>query len=372
MSYLRRTWAEIDSSALIHNFNKIKSMTDAKIFSVVKANAYGHSVELVAPILDKAGTDYFAVSNIEEAKELIRKCGITKPILVLGYTPPEMAAELSAYKITQAVYSYEFAEKLQEYAEKADVFVRIHIKLDTGMGRLGFDFRENGFRNIEEVKKLKAFNRLTTWGVFTHFSCADTNPEYTQEQYNRFIEAVNVLEENGFSFKVKHCCNSAGVLNHKEMHLDAVRPGIILYGLTPDSSMDISKDFKPVMTFKSVVSLVKNVKAGETVSYGNTHTFERDSKIATVTAGYADGVLRLLSNRGRVMVCGKYANIVGRICMDQFCIDVTDIDDVKIGDVVTLFGEGLPVEEFAANADTINYEVVCGLTKRVPKVLIED
>ena len=371
MNYLRRTWAEIDASALVHNFGKIRSLTDAKIFSVVKANAYGHSVELVAPILDRAGTDYFAVSNLEEAKEL-RALGINKPILILGYTPPEKADELSEYSLIQTVYSLAFAKELNSYAKKADTVISTHLKLDTGMCRLGFNFRNEGFSDIEEVIKLKELENLSFEGVFTHFAAADINTKFTNEQYTRFISAVECLEENGFSFKVKHCCNSAAFINHKELHLDAVRPGIILYGLTPDTAMDLGEAFKPVMSFKSVVSFVKDVKAGDTVSYGNTYTFKRDSKIATVTAGYADGVPRLLSNKGRVMVGGKYANIVGRICMDQFCIDVTDIDDVKIGDVVTLFGEGLPVEEFARNADTINYEIVCSLTKRVPKVLIED
>lgn len=371
MNYLRRTWAEINSSALIHNFNKIRSLTNAKIFSVIKANAYGHSVELVAPVLDKAGTDYFAVSNLEEAKE-IRALGIKKPVLILGYTPPERAYELEEYNLIQTVFSVEFAEKLNDCAKQAGVIIHTHLKLDTGMGRLGFVFRNEGFESLEEIKKLKELKNLTIDGVFTHFASADVNTKFTNEQYNRFVLAVKCLEESGFTFKLKHCCNSAGVLNHKEMHLDAVRPGIILYGLTPDTSMDLGEDFLPVMSFKSVVSLVKNVKAGETVSYGQTYTFERDSKIATVTAGYADGVCRLLSNKGRVMVGGKYASIVGRICMDQFCIDVTDIEGIKSGDVVTLFGDGLPVEEFAANADTINYEVVCGLTKRVPKVLVED
>ncbi len=369
MNYLRRTWAEIDISALIHNFSTIRSMTNAKIFSVVKANAYGHSIELIATALDKAGTDYFAVSNIEEAKEL-RSLGIKKPILILGYTPPEKAEELREYRLSQTVFSYSYAKKLNEYAEKADVFVRIHLKLDTGMGRLGFDFRSDEFTAVKEVKGLDAFNHLTVEGVFTHFPVADTDAEYTINQYNRFIKAVELLEAEGFSFKIKHCCNSAATLNHKNMHLDAIRPGIILYGLTPDVGMNIKVDLQPVMSFKSVVSLVKHVKAGESVSYGQTYTFKKDSKIATVTAGYADGVVRLLSNRGRVRINGQYANIVGRICMDQFCIDVSDIKDVKEGDVVTLFGKGLPVEEFAKNAETINYEVVCGLTKRVPRIPI--
>lgn len=371
MNYLHRAWAEIDLDALLHNFRIIKNSTTAKIFSVVKADAYGHSVKAVAPVLDKAGTDYFAVSNIEEAKEL-RWLGIQKPILILGYTPPEMAEELREYRFSQTVFSLEYAKKLHDYAAKADVFVRVHLKLDTGMGRIGFNFRDDGFSDLEEVKTLKELNHLTFEGVFTHFAVADTDPEYTKAQFKRFISSVKALEESGFSFFIKHCCNSAALINHKEMHLVAVRPGIILYGLTPDESMSIGDNFRPVMTFKSVVSLVKNVKAGETVSYGKTYTFKQDSKIATVTAGYADGLPRLLSNNGFVLIKGQKAPIVGRICMDQFCCDVTDIEEVSEGDTVILFGKDLPVEEVAKNAQTINYEIVCGLSKRVPRIYIKD
>lgn len=371
MKYLHRTWAEINLDALVHNFKLIRSKTDAKIFSVVKANAYGHSVDIVAPALDEAGTDYFAVSNLDEAKEL-RALGIKKPILILGYTPPTCAKELSDFDLIQTVFSYEFADKLNENAAASGVTVNTHIKLDTGMGRIGFDFRSEGFNELVDVRRLLRFKSLNFEGVFTHFPTSDSDEIYTKKQYERFISAIEYLENEGFNFKIKHCCNSAAFLNFKEMHLDAVRPGIILYGLTPSEDMNIDKDFLPVMSFKSVVSMVKRVSAGETVSYGRSHTFQNNAKVATVTAGYADGVLRLLSNKGRVLINGKSAPIVGRICMDQFCVDVTDIDDVKEGDTVTLFGEGLPVEEFAKNADTINYEIVCGLSKRVPRIYIKN
>ena len=371
MNYLHRTWAEINLDALVHNFKLIKSMTDAKIFSVVKANAYGHSVDIVAPALDAAGTDCFAVSNLEEAKEL-RSLNIKKPILILGYTPPTHAKELYQYDLIQTVYSYEFAEKLNNNASENGVVVKTHIKLDTGMGRIGFDFRDGGFKELATTRELLKFKNLAFEGVFTHFPVADTDKDYTKNQYERFLSATKYLEESGFNFKVKHCCNSAAFLNFSNMHLDAVRPGIKLFGLTPSEDIDFDKQFLPVMSFKSVVSQVKTVFAGETVSYGRTHTAQKETKVATITAGYADGVLRLLSNRGRVLINGQYANIVGRICMDQFCVDVTDINDVKEGDIVTLFGDGLPVEEFAKNADTINYEVVCGLSKRVPRIYIKD
>ena len=371
MNYLHRTWAEINLDALVHNFKLIKSMTDAKIFSVVKANAYGHSVDIVAPALDAAGTDYFAVSNLEEAKEL-RLLNIKKPILILGYTPPTHAKELYEYDLIQTVYSYEFAEKLNNNALQNGVVVRTHIKLDTGMGRIGFDFRDDGFKELTMVRRLLRFKNLAFEGIFTHFPVADTDEDYTKDQYERFLSATEYLEESGFDFKLKHCCNSAAFLNFKNMHLNAVRPGIILFGLTPSEDIVISNEFLPVMSFKSVVSQVKTVFTGETVSYGRTHIAQKNTKVATVTAGYGDGVLRLLSNRGRVLINGQYAKIVGRICMDQFCVDVTDIDDIKEGDTVTLFGGGLPVEECARNADTINYEVVCGLSKRVPRINIKD
>lgn len=374
MNYLRRAWAEINLDALVHNLNTIKSITDAKIFSVVKADAYGHSAETVAKVLDEAGSDFFAVSNIEEAKKL-RASGILKPILILGYTPPVLAEELTRYDLTQTVFSYAFAEKLNDFAAKAGVTVKAHIKLDTGMGRIGFDFRDEGFNELVDARRLINFKNLYFEGIFTHFPVADSasteDVAYTKESFRRFVSAIDYLQKEGFNFKLKHCCNSAATLNYKEMHLDAVRPGIILYGLTPDKDMDIGKNFIPVMTFKSVVSMVKHVSAGETVNYGRSYTFAGNAKVATVSAGYADGVMRLLSNKGRVLINGKYANIVGRICMDQFCIDVTEID-VKEGDVVTIFGEGLPTEEQAEKCNTINYELVCGIAERVPRVFIKN
>lgn len=374
MNCLRRAWAEINLDALVHNFRIIKSMTDAKIFSVVKADAYGHSAKNVAKVLDEAGSDFFAVSNIEEAKEL-RASGITKPILVLGYTPPSLAKELADYNITQTVFSYEFAYKLNESAKNANVTIKTHIKLDTGMGRIGFDFRDEGFKELVETRRLINFKNLDFEGIFTHFPVADSSaPEdiaYTKDSFKRFTSAIDYLENEGFSFNVKHCCNSAATLNYKEMHLDAVRPGIILYGLKPDKDMAIDGEFLPVMTFKAVVSMVKHLSAGETVNYGRSYAFEKNARVATVSAGYADGVVRLLSNNSRVLINGKYANIVGRICMDQFCIDVTDID-VKEGDVVTIFGKGIAAEEQAEKAQTISYELVCSVTTRVPRIFFKN
>ncbi len=375
MNYLHRAWAEIDLDALQQNFRYIRSKTDAKIFSVVKANAYGHSVYMIAKLLDEEGTDYFAVSNIDEAKEL-REIGIKKPILILGYTPPFLAAELAEKDITQAVFSLDYAKKLSNFAEKNGVTVKAHIKLDTGMGRIGFDFRTDKMPGLAEAKEALKRKGLSFSGVFTHFPAADSYAEpdthFTNEQYGRFLNAIENLENAGFSFEIKHCCNSAATLLSPEKHLDAIRPGIILYGLTPSVEVEIDKAFTPVMTFKAAVSMVKTVDEGETVSYGRTFAAKKQMKLATVTAGYADGLPRLLSGRGEVLIHGKRAPIVGRICMDQFCCDVSDIEGVAEGDTVILFGKDLPVEEMAKNADTINYEIVCGLSKRVPRIYIKD
>ena len=371
MSYLHRAWADVDLSALVHNFGVIKGLTKSKIFSVVKANAYGHSAPVVAKFLDSCGTDFFAVSNIDEAKEL-RDNGIEKPILILGYTPHFLAKELYEMDIIQAVFSLEYAEKLNESAKNASVTVKAHLKLDTGMGRIGFDCRNDALEGLCDAEKALSLQNLDFEGVFTHFPVADSkekpDEDFTRAEFDRFMKAVGLLEAKGHKFALRHCCNSAATLLYPEMHLDAVRPGVILYGLTPDQNLAIPDSFKPVMTFKSAVSMVKTLREGETVNYGRTFSAEKPMVIATVSAGYADGLPRLLSNSGVVLIKGQRAPIVGRICMDQFCADVSRIEGVSEGDEVILFGEGLPVEEMARAAGTINYEIVCGISKRVPRV----
>lgn len=373
MNYLHRAWAEIDLDALVHNFKLVRSLTDAKIFSVVKANAYGHAVPLIAKALDRAGTDYFAVSNIDEAKEL-RGLGIKKPVLILGYTPPFLAEELHGGDIIQTVYSAEYAEKLNTFAEKSGLVIKAHMKLDTGMGRIGFDCRTEELCGICDAKRALGLKNLAFEGVFTHFPVADSyetaDKAFTDEQFDRFMKAISLLEADGFSFELKHCCNSAATLLSKDKHLDAVRPGIILYGLTPSVDIELTAPFRPVMTFKATVSMVKEVAAEQTISYGRTYKTPKPIRLATVTAGYADGFPRLLSSNGCVLIRGKKAPIVGRICMDQFCCDVSHIEGATEGDQVILFGEGLPVEEMAKNAETINYEIVCGLSKRVPRIYL--
>lgn len=366
MDNLHRTWAEIDLAALAGNLAAIQRYSGKKVYAVIKADAYGHGAVEAARTLDRCGVYGFAVSNIAEAEEL-RTAGLKQPVLILGYTPVEYAHSLAEQNIDQCVYSLEYAAALSAATEKT---LRVHLKLDTGMGRIGFDCRSDSLPGLEEAKQVLSLPNLDVCGVFMHFAAADTPEEkgFTDAQYSRFCKAVAALEETGHKFEIKHCSNSAGVLTLGEDVSDAVRSGITLYGLTPDTSMALPADFRPVMSLYSTVSMVKTVADGESVSYGRTYRAEGERTIATVSAGYADGVPRLLSNRGSVLIRGKRAPIVGRVCMDQFCVDVTDIEGVKMGDTVTIFGPGLSVDEVAKAAETIHYEVVCGISKRVPRV----
>ena len=339
--------------------------------AVVKADAYGHSARFAAPVLQENGADYFAVSNIEEAITL-RGCGITKPILILGYTPVSMASQLFFNDIIQAVFSPEYARDLSKAAVKENLKIKIHIKLDTGMGRIGFDCRDEDLNGIEDAISAARLPGFVFEGIFTHFSVSDRTPDeedgFTDIQYNRFSTAVNRFEKAGLKPKFTHCCNSAAFCLDNDKHMDICRPGIILYGLTPSASLTLKEDFIPVMTLKSVVSMVKDIKKGDTVNYGRTFKADRKMRIATITAGYADGYPRALSNKGYVIIKGKKAPIIGRICMDQLSVDVSHIPQVSQGDEVILFGKDLPVEELANICGTINYEIVCGISPRVPRI----
>ncbi|MBQ2759499.1 MAG: alanine racemase [Clostridia bacterium] len=370
MEPLRRAWAEIDLDALVNNFNIIKNTTNQKIYAVVKADAYGHGAIQISRALQRAGVFGFAVSNLLEAEEL-RFAGIDKPILILGYTPVDCAKRLALNNISQCVMSYDYAEQLNFYAKKADVTVTTHLKLDTGMGRIGLDFRNEEDFAFEEAERIFALRNLNTEGVFMHFAVADSEDEddkkFTSQQYKRFLSAVSQLEKK-HPFQIKHCSNSAALLNGIENQETAVRAGIILYGLSPSDNLPVPHGIKPVMSFHSVVSMIKDIEQNETVSYGRTYTAPSQRCIATIPAGYADGMPRLLSNKGYVIIKGKKAPIIGRICMDQFCVDITDIEDVSLGDEVIIFGDGLSVDVLAEIAQTINYEIICGISKRIPRI----
>ena len=367
MRHLGRAWAEIDLGAIAENYNTACRLANTQIIPIVKADAYGHGAVKVAQILNEKSVGLFAVSNLDEAVEL-RRAGISSDILILGYTPSFDVKDLAQNNIIQTVYSSEYANQLNDFAVKENVKIKTHIKLDTGMGRLGFNCK----KELPDVRAVLNLKNLENQGIFTHFASADSYDKndvaYTQEQYNSFYAAIKTLENDGFSFKMKHCSNSAAFITQNETKMDAIRGGIILYGISPSKEIPLPEGFTPAMSFYSVVSMVKEVEKDEYLSYGRTYKTEAPRKIATVSAGYSDGVPRLLSNKGSVLVNGKRANIVGRICMDQFLIDVTDIPDVKLGDVVTIFGKDLSVHEVADNAQTISYEIICGVSKRVPRI----
>lgn len=378
---MKRTWAEIDLDAALHNFTVIKNQAGRSgVMAVVKADACGHGARVLSRLYEDNGADAFAVSNLEEGVQL-RRWGISKPILVLGYTPPEEAWTLAAENIAQALFSAEYAERLSRFASEAGVTVRVHIKVDTGMGRLGFDCRreEHIAASAQKAAQAVRLPGLTAEGIFTHFASADRDGDpddsFTAGQYARFRAAAEAVEAAGVPLPYKHCCNSAGLMLHPDMGLDLVRPGIILHGLTPSPGLPFMDRFKPTLSLKSTVSFVKPLEAGDTVSYGRTYKAERPMTAATVAIGYADGYPRLLSGRGRVLLRGRSAPIIGRVCMDQLVVDVTAIPGVKEGDVVTLIGrdgaERLPAEEIAGLAGTINYETMCNISRRVPRVYLK-
>ena len=379
---LRRTWAEIDLDALARDFRAVRQAANAqaKVCCVVKADAYGHGAVRMAREFEELGADWFAVSNLEEALQL-RLGQIQKPVLVLGYTPPEEAAALAKYHISQCVYSLEYAKELSHYAVESGVTVKIHVKIDTGMSRLGFYYQDisRDEATVQEVKAACTLPGLYPEGIFTHFAVSDEGKEgdaFTMRQFGCFKEMIESLLREDVSFEVRHCANSAAVFDYPLSHLDMVRAGIVIYGLYPSGELRSRPALEPVLSLKSVVSHVKTVKPGATIGYGRKFTADREMKVATVPVGYADGYPRILSTKSaQVLIGGKRCTILGRICMDQLMADVSDLPEVQVGDTVTLIGrdgqEAISADELASLEGSINYEVVCGLSKRVPRVYLK-
>lgn len=376
MNHYYRVYAAIDLDAVCHNISEIKKLVgpDTKIMPVIKADGYGHGAVPVAKALNKIGVDGFAVAIIEEGIAL-RKQGITKPILILGYTSEYQYASLIQHEIEQTVFSYEMAEAISKFAVTMKKEARIHIKVDTGMNRIGFKPTEESVGQVQRIQKLP---NIKIQGIFTHFACADeedkTSARYQKELFDQFVSKI---EEKGIEIPVKHVSNSAAIMDLRECRMDMVRSGIITYGLYPSEEVDKSAiDLKPALSLISHVIHVKEVGPGEGVSYGSTFVTDRKTRIATIPVGYADGYPRALSSRGRVIIRGQYAPIIGRICMDQFMVDVTDIEGVSVMDRVTLVGtegdKNISVEEAADLAGSFNYEFVCGIGKRVPRVYFQD
>lgn len=382
MNMVKRTWAEISLNAIEHNYNVIRNKVadDTKVCCVIKADGYGHGAVELSQIYEKLGADFFAVSNIDEGIE-IRKSGSKLPIVILGYTPVSEAENLAEYDISQAVFSLEYAKELSEKCVEEDCICKMHIKVDSGMSRIGFmcqEFPRDEY-SIEEICEACCLPNLEVEGLFTHFCVSDEDAEgreFTNKQYENFIHVRDSLKKRGVDISIVHCSNSGAIEDYPETCCDMVRAGIILYGLAPSSKLADRLDLVPAMTLKTVVAFVKEVQKGATISYGRTFTADRKMKIATVPIGYADGFIRQNAKDGYMMVNGKKAKIVGRICMDQTMLDVTDIEDVKTGDEVVVFGTGEngepTADSLAENTGTINYETVCLVGKRVPRIYIKD
>ena len=379
--FLRRTWAQINLDALNNNIRQIKSIVKpgSLLCAVVKADCYGHGYAYTAAEMSEAGADWFAVSNLAEALQL-RRVGIAKPVLILGYTPPEKAAQLVYNDISQSVFSADYAEALSAYACRSGVKVNAHIKIDTGMSRIGFVYHDSvmDYPVLDEIERVCALPGLKPEGIFTHFSSADAEHGelFTRLQYDLFLSAAGRLEARGIVFPLRHCANSAAILQYPEMDLDMVRAGIILYGHYPSAAVEQRIPLLPVMELKSVSSMVKSVPDDTPVSYGRPYHSRGETRIATVPIGYADGYPRLLSNKADMLVAGKRARVTGNVCMDQTMLDVSAIPEAQAGLQITVFGSEhgafLPAEELASLSGLINYEVLCGLSRRVPRVYVKN
>ena len=371
-----RVLAIVDLDAIASNIKNIRAKVDKNsgIIGIIKADAYGHgSVETAKVLLDN-GADWLAVAVVDEGLNL-RKNGITAPILLLGYTPELRLNDVINNGFIQTVYSYDTAKKLSEAASALGKKAVIHIKIDTGMGRIGYRVNEE---SADEIVKISKLPNIDVNGMFTHFSTADeADKAYTLEQYNKFVKMNDMLEERGLHIPVKHAANSAAIMDFDNMMFNMVRPGIILYGAYP--SDEVKKEnlsLSPAMSIKTHVSYVKDVNEGDSISYGRKYTAPSKRRIATIPVGYADGFIRAYSKGGKVLVRGEYAPIVGRICMDQFMVDVTYIDGVEVNDEVVLMGKQgdkeITADFIASVLDTINYEVFCTLSKRVPRQYIQN
>ena len=377
MKTLKRTWAEISLDNLEHNYRALRARTPqgCKFLGVIKADAYGHGAVPVSGTLSELGCEYLAVSNLEEAVQL-RRGGIRTPILILGYTPPEYADTMVFMDLTQEIHSIDYARALEERLRGTNYILNVHLKLDTGMGRIGF----LAYGDHSELPQLAALSQLThlrVEGVFTHFSVADSRREdderYTALQYARFCDALAELDSCGIRPTLRHCANSAVTILHPEFSLDMVRGGIALYGCAPDVDCEGLLDLRPVMTLRTTIAQIRDVAAGTPISYGRTFTAPRDLRMAVLPIGYADGLSRGLSGKVSFRLRGQDVPVIGRICMDMCMVDITSVPDAKAGDELTLFGydeDGVrvPVERLAQASGTISYEILCTLSKRIARL----
>ncbi|MBP9988285.1 MAG: alanine racemase [Ruminococcus sp.] len=376
MDYMNRVYLKIDLDAICDNVKEIfkKVGSDTKVMAVIKADAYGHGAIEVAKALSEIQTYGFAVATVGEALAL-RRAGISRPILILDFVFPNQFETIIRNDIMLTIFQYEIAKELNETAKAMGTTAHIHIKIDTGMGRIGFIPSDE---SIEKIKKINELSNVEIDGIFTHFACADEKDKTSMnKQYSIFKSFVEKLEAIGIDIPIKHCCNSAAIIDLDDGFLNMVRSGIITYGLYPsDEVKKENLNIRPAMELHSVVINVKTIQAGDTVGYGSTYVATKPTVIATIPVGYADGYPRLLSNKGSILINGKRAKIVGKVCMDQFMVDVSDIPDVAIGDIVTLIGKDgddcITCEEIGDISGRFNYEFLCCITRRVPRVYIRN
>ena len=367
-----RAWAELRLDALVNNLKLAQERTGKPVMAVIKGDAHGHGAIRCGLALQKAGAAAFAVACLQEAIDL-RTAGIARPILILGWTPACRAADLAEYELTQSVFSEAYANELQQAAAAAGCKIRIHIKLDTGMSRLGFQCDADHFEaSVEAICRVAQLPGLELEGIFTHFCVSDEeiapSKEYTELQHKRFVDMIAALEAKGVKFELHHCCNSGATVAHPEYAYDMFRPGIITYGI---SSLAGQLNLKPVLTLKTVVGTIKEYTPETTIGYGRTYTTEKPMRVGVLPVGYADGFHRALSNKWKLWTPYGLAPIVGRICMDQCMVDLTDLPQVQVGDELEIWGTHLSIDDASAMAGTICNETICGISKRVPRVYIK-
>jgi len=367
MDYYRPTWAHIDLKALTHNYKLVKKIVgkDVKTMVTVKADAYGHGILAVSKTLCRLGVDFLGVASIDEGITL-RRSGIKQPILVLGVILPGQTKPVLHYDLIQTVCDMKIARELDKRALLSNKKAKVHIKVDTGMGRIGVSYYE-ALKLIKNISKLK---NIEISGVFTHFPMADMDPIFSKNQIKLFSTLLDKIRESKINIKYSHISNSMGLLGYRGSHFNLVRPGLMVYGIPPKKSLDIR--LKAVMSLKSRIVCLRDVPKGSGISYGHTFVASRRSRIAVLPIGYGDGYPRILSNRAHVLVRGRFANIVGNICMDQMMVDVTSIPNVRLKDEVILIGKkdkkSITADHLGRLSDSISYEIVCGIGSRVPRI----
>ena len=364
----RPTWAEIDLSAIDFNFRQVKSITgkQTKVMAVIKCDAYGHGLLPVARRLIGLGADYLGVASIDEAIAL-RKEKVKLPVLVLGNTLNEHTGPIVKYGLTQAVSDYKLASKLSHIAKREGKFIKVHIKVDTGMGRLGVLYREA----IILIKKIKKLDNLTIEGLFTHFPCADSDSEFTSYQIEIFKQLISDLKKCGITVPICHAANSMGLIGYPESHFNLVRPGLMLFGIYPKRGLNIK--LRPAFSLKTKAVFLKDMPSGQGISYGRNYITRKQTTVAVLSIGYGDGYPRNLSNRADVLIKGRRFVISGAICMDYIMVDIGNLP-AKTGEEIVLIGSQAKIrisaEELAQLSGTIAYEIVCGIGSRVPRVYL--